>query len=138
MKTGQKNDVSMIEFASHGDDKGMLTVIEGDKSIPFSIKRLFYIYGTKEDVVRGNHANKQTDMVLIPISGSCTIETIDTNQEQNTFVLNDKNQGLLIPKMVWRRMFNFSNDAVLVVLCSEHYSPNEYINEYEEFIECNY
>lgn len=121
-------------FNELGDERGNLVVAEGNgKDIPFEIKRVFYMYGSDPDVVRGKHANRKTQFVLINVSGTSKVK-IDNGFETKIIELNKPNMGLLIPSMVWKDMYDFSKDSVLLVLASEHYNGEEYIRDYSEFL----
>ena len=120
----------LFEFRELGDDRGKLVVVEAQKDIPFAIKRIFYIYGTNPDAVRGQHANRRSDFVMINLSGSCTIRLYDENEEY-AVKLDRPNLGLDVPKLVWKDMYDFSPDAVLLTLSDEYYDPTEYIRKGE-------
>lgn len=122
-----------IKFNQLGDDRGHLVVVEGLKDVPFDIKRVFYIYGSDRDVVRGQHANRKTEFVLINVSGTSKVTT-DDGYEKITYNLDEPHMGVYIPEMVWKDMYDFSKDSVLLVLASEHYDGSEYMRDYEEFI----
>ena len=122
-----------IYFQTHGDNQGTLVAIEGCKDIPFPIKRVYYMYGTGEHVIRGRHAHKALQQVLICVHGSCRIR-IDDGEEQETVLLDQPDTGLYIPNAIWREMFDFSSDAVLMVLASEPYCESDYIRGYEDFL----
>ena len=122
----------LLNFPQLGDERGHLVVVEGNKDIPFEIKRIFYIYGSDKDVVRGQHANKLSEFVLINISGRCDV-FVDDGENQETIILDKPHQGIYLNKMVWKNMLNFSKDAILLVLSNEYYNSEEYIRDYEEF-----
>lgn len=124
----------MLEFKQLGDDRGHLVVIEGEKDIPFAIKRTFYIYGSDEKVVRGQHANRQTEFVLINVAGKSKVKVMDGEGNEAIFCLNRPHTGVYLPNMVWKDMYDFSEDSVLLCLASEHYDANEYIRSYDEFV----
>lgn len=124
----------LIRFVSHGDDRGQLIAIENKKNIPFDIKRIYYIYSTEENAHRGFHAHKSLDQVLICIHGSCTI-LMDDGQNKQEVVLNNPSEGLYLNNCIWREMYNFSKDAVLLVLASDYYNEEDYIREYSKFLE---
>ena len=127
-------DCRLIEFNELGDETGNLIVAEGGGTeVPFEIKRVFYIYGSDPDVVRGKHANKNTEFVLINVSGKSKVKVSDGFQE-HIYELNKPKMGLYLPKMVWKEMYDFSSDSVLLVLCSEHYDESEYIRDYDEYL----
>ncbi|OHD38163.1 MAG: dTDP-6-deoxy-3,4-keto-hexulose isomerase [Spirochaetes bacterium GWF1_31_7] len=118
--------IKLLDFPEKGDENGLLVAIQNGDNIPFNIKRLFYIYGTKQNIIRGNHANKISQFVLISISGSCKVKTFDGLNEQ-FFSLNKPSIGLYLDKMVWKEMYDFSKDCVLLVLTDTEYDPSEYI-----------
>ena len=123
----------ILNFADLGDERGKLVVIEGNQSIPFEIKRVFYIYGSDATVVRGQHANRESEFVLINVAGTSKVRI--TNGKEEIIVKLDKPMmGVYIPKMVWKDMYDFSADSVLLVLASTHYDGGEYIRSYENYI----
>lgn len=128
------NDVRMLEFPQHGDDRGRLVVIEGKQDIPFDIKRVFYIYGSDREVVRGQHANLRTQFVLINVAGTSKVKVKDGKGNEAIFCLNRPHTGIYLPQMVWKDMYDFSPDSVLLVLASEHYDAAEYIRNYDDFV----
>ena len=128
------NDVRMLEFPQHGDERGHLVVAEGKGDIPFDIKRVFYMYGSDGDVVRGRHANRRTEFVLINVAGQSKVRVEDGRGNEAVFSLNRPHTGIYLPTMTWKEMYDFSPDSVLLVLASEHYDGNEYIREYEAFV----
>lgn len=127
-----KDKCYLIDFQEFGDDRGKLVAIEGNKTIPFDIKRIFYIYGAESTAVRGQHANKESNFVLISISGKCKVRLFD-GIEELIVTLDKPNIGLYIPKMIWKDMYNFSEDAVLLCLASKTYDGNEYIRDFEKY-----
>ena len=128
------NDVRMLEFKEHGDERGYLVVVEGERDLPFKIQRLFYIYGSDSKVVRGQHANRNSEFVLINVAGTSKIKIKDGLGNEIIFCLNRPHTGVYLPAMVWKDMYDFSEDSVLLVLASEHYDPDEYIRDYDEFV----
>ncbi len=122
-----------IDFDEFGDERGKLVVIEGGKDIPFEIHRAFYIYGSDSDVIRGKHANRKSEFVLINISGKSKVK-VDNGKNAEVIELNKPHSGIYIPKMIWKDMYDFSTDSILLVLSSEHYDENEYIRDYDEFV----
>jgi dTDP-4-dehydrorhamnose 3,5-epimerase-like enzyme len=133
MKKTLKDRCPIIEFADLGDERGKLVVIEGNESIPFEIKRVFYIYGSDATVVRGQHANRQSEFVLINVAGTSKVRITD-GKEEIIVELNKPMMGVYIPRMVWKDMYDFSEDSVLLVLASTHYDGSEYIRDYEEYL----
>lgn len=128
------NKVRMLEFPQRGDSRGHLVIVEGGIDIPFEIKRAFYIYGSDSDVVRGRHANRNSEFVLINVAGTSKVKVKDGEGNEAVFYLNRPHTGIYIPTMVWKDMYDFSKDSVLLCLSSEHYNPNEYIRDYTEFV----
>ncbi len=123
----------IIEFQKHGDARGMLVALESNKEIPFEIKRVYYMYNTLPDVRRGFHAHKKLKQILICIHGSCAIH-LDDGFEKKEIVLNKPYEGLFLANEVWREMYDFSSDAVLMVLASDLYDESDYIRDYHTFI----
>ena len=127
-------DVRLLEFPQLGDERGELIVVEGSQDIPFEIKRVFYIYDSDSTVVRGQHANKKTEFVLVNVSGQCKVRVTDGRGTEEIFLLNAPHTGIYLPKLLWKDMYDFSADSVLLCLASEHYDPEEYIRDYEAFV----
>lgn len=127
--------VQMLEFQEKGDARGKLVIVEGMRDIPFDIKRIFYIYGSQKDVVRGQHANLRSEFVLINVAGKSKVKVKDGKGNEGIFSLNRPHTGVYLPNMVWKDMYDFSEDSVLLVLASEHYDAEEYIRDYDEFVE---
>ncbi len=123
----------LLNFPQRGDERGWLVVAEGNKDVPFEIKRIFYIYGTEPNVVRGQHANRNSEFVLVNVAGSCKVRTRNGRGDDQVFDLNQPNMGLYIPRMIWKDMYDFSQDSILLCLASESYNPHEYIRSYEEY-----
>lgn len=122
----------VLNFKDMGDERGKLVVVEGNQDIPFEIKRVFYIYGSDQDVMRGQHANRQSEFVLINVGGTSKVR-IDNGHSEAVIELNKPMMGLYIPTMVWKDMYDFSEDSILLVLASTHYDGTEYIRDYEEY-----
>ena len=110
-------------------------VVEGHQDIPFDIKRIFYIYGSDKEVVRGQHANRKSEFVLINVSGTSKVKVKDGKGNEAVYSLNRPHTGIYLPRLVWKDMYDFSEDSVLLVLASEHYDPEEYIRNYDEFVQ---
>ena len=126
--------IKILEFSDLGDERGNLVVVEGSGiDIPFSIKRVFCIYGSDAEVIRGRHANRKTEFVLINVSGKSKVK-VDNGYEQRIIDLDRPRMGLYLSAMVWKDMFEFSSDSVLLVLASEHYDAEEYIRNYDDFL----
>ncbi len=124
----------MLNFKQMGDERGQLVVIEQLKDVPFEIKRIFYIYGSDPDVVRGQHANRKTQFVLINLSGKSKVKTDDGKGNVQVFELNEPHIGVYLPTMIWKDMYDFSSDSVLLCVASETYDSNEYIRNFDEFV----
>jgi len=125
----------LIEFVDLGDERGNLVVIEGEgKDIPFDIKRVFYIYGSDSTVVRGQHANRETEFLLVNVSGTSKVR-VDNGVDSTIIELNRPRMGLYLSSMLWKDMYDFSEDSVLLVLASRHYDGTEYIRDYDAYIE---
>lgn len=127
------SEVKMIELKENGDERGKLVIVEGEKDVPFDIKRIFYIYGTQRDVIRGQHANRESEFYLINVAGTSKVKVYD-GKEEKVYNLDKPNLGIYLPKMVWKDMYDFSEDSVLLVLASEHYDSKEYIRDYDEYL----
>lgn len=124
---------SLLDFKIHGDERGSLVAIESGINIPFKVKRLFYIYGTTGNTVRGLHANRNSTMIFIPVSGSCKLKISDGVSEKH-FNLNNRGQGILLEKMTWKEIYDFSKDSILLVISDSYYNKDEYINDFEQFV----
>ena len=120
-------------FQPHGDERGQLVALEEFKDIPFKIKRVYYMYDTAEGIVRGYHAHKTLEQILICIHVSCKI-LLDNGKEKKIVPLEKPYEGLYVANNMWREMYDFSADAVLMVLASELYDENDYIRDYDEFL----
>ena len=119
-------------FQQHGDERGMLVALEEFKDIPLEIKRVYYLYDTKKEVRRGFHAHRSLEQILICIHGSCRV-LLDNGTEKKTVSLEKPYEGLYIANDIWREMYDFSSDAVLLVLASDFYREEDYIRDYEIF-----
>ncbi|WP_054180287.1 sugar 3,4-ketoisomerase [Trabulsiella odontotermitis] len=126
-------DLKIIPLQAHGDDRGSLIALEEEHNIPFEIKRVYYMFNTKEGVRRGFHAHKKLKQVAIAVRGSCRF-VLDDGKEKVEILLDNPAQGLLIDSCVWREMYDFSDDCVLMVLADSHYDENDYIRDYDQFL----
>jgi dTDP-4-dehydrorhamnose 3,5-epimerase-like enzyme len=131
---GAMSLIQLISFPPLGDDRGSLVALENQQSIPFDIKRVYYIFGTQPGVARGFHAHKRLKQVAVCVTGRCRMVLDDGNQREEVW-LDSATKGILIEDMVWREMHDFSEDCVLLVLASEHYDESDYIRDYTEFKE---
>ncbi len=123
----------MLQFNDLGDERGKLVVVEGARDIPFDIARVFYIYGSDATVVRGQHANRDSEFVLLNVAGTSKVKITDGTRTE-IVSLDTPMQGVYLPKMVWKEMYEFSPDSVLLVLASTHYDGKEYIRNYEDYL----
>ncbi|EFC71775.1 FdtA/QdtA family cupin domain-containing protein [Prevotella sp. oral taxon 299] len=124
----------IIELPRITDPRGNLTVAEANKNIPFDIKRVYWLYDVPGGECRGGHAHKHLQQILIAVSGSFHV-TLDNGKEKQTFLLNHPYQGLLIDTKTWRTLDDFSSGAVCVVLASDFYDENDYIYDYNDFLQ---
>lgn len=124
---------SVVEFSIIGDHDGNLVALEQGREIPFKIKRIYYIWGNQRDIIRGKHAHKELEQIVICLSGSCDFILNDgTNQE--TIHLDTPSKGLYISNNIWREFTNFSDDCVIMVIASNYYDESDYIRDYNEFL----
>ncbi|WGL27842.1 MULTISPECIES: sugar 3,4-ketoisomerase [Pectobacterium] len=124
--------IKIIQLQTHGDDRGALVALEQDKNIPFEIKRVYYLFKTKEGVRRGFHAHKSLKQIAIAVRGSCRF-LLDDGTEKVELLLDNPAQGLLIDSCIWREMYDFTDDCVLMVLADQIYDESDYIREYSKF-----
>lgn len=127
-------DIKLIPLQAHGDERGSLIALEEENNIPFEIKRVYYMFNTIEGVRRGLHAHRKLKQIAIAVRGSCRF-VLDDGRERVEILLDNPCQGLLIDSCIWREMYDFSKDCVLMVLADSHYDENDYIRKYEEFLE---
>ncbi len=128
-----KEKCTILHFDDLGDERGKLVVIEGEEAIPFKIERVFYIYDSDDTVVRGQHANRKSEFVLINVAGQSKVRMTD-GVEEYVVELNRPMMGVYIPSMIWKDMYDFSADSVLLVLANTHYDGEEYIRDYDEYL----
>lgn len=128
------NNFFLFTLPNHNDKRGMMCVGECGKELPFTISRIFYDYNNEvSSEHRGNHANKNSEFVFICLHGKCTIKVNDGFSEE-IFVMDDPKKALYTNKMVWKEMYDYSSDSVLLVLSNCKYDPNEYIRDFNEFL----
>lgn len=125
---------SLIKFRDITDKYGHLTPIESKKDIPFEVKRIYYISQVEKGVTRGFHSHKKLHQILICLNGSLKIRVRNPNEEE-VIELNNTSVGLYIGPLIWREMFDFSEGSVLLVLASEYYDEDDYIRNYDFYIE---
>lgn len=126
--------MTLEEFKSYTDSRGKLNVAQLDHlSQDFSIKRVFWITDVPEGTIRGEHANRECTELLVAVSGKVSLWLTDGSEEWN-ITLSDPNQGLYIPPMVWCKLYDFSSDATIVCMADKEYDPEQYINDYQQFL----
>lgn len=129
----QEMKVERFTAQQHGDTRGQLVALEENKEIPFQIKRVYYIYDTLDGVRRGFHAHKKLKQLLLCVHGSCKI-LLDDGTDKEIVTLKNPFEGIFIESNIWREMYDFSPDAVLLVLASEVYNEEDYIRDYNVFL----
>jgi len=127
-------EIKTYRFPPHGDERGQLVALEAMEDIPFQVKRVYYIYDTLPGVVRGKHAHRCLEQILVCVHGSCKV-ALEDGQERREILLDDPTLGLYISNDTWREMYDFSEGAVLLVLASEHYDEADYIRDYARFLD---
>lgn len=122
----------IIKIPNFGDERGKMSVLEADEALPFSPKRVFYIYDVPANQIRGQHANTKTKFVMVAIKGSVKV-TVSNGQEEESFILDNPSKGLFLDSNTWKTMSDFSNDSALLVIASAKYDKEEYITDFEMF-----
>lgn len=133
MKKNSVYDCSIVELDKHHHEKGNITVVENGVSVPFGIKRVYYLYDVPGGESRGGHAHKNLYQLIVAASGSFTV-TLDDGKVKRTFLLNRPYQALMVVPGIWRTLDDFSSGSVCLVLASECYTEEDYIRDYAEFI----
>ena len=133
MKKNSVYDCSIVELDKHHHEKGNITVVENGVSVPFGIKRVYYLYDVPGGESRGGHAHKDLYQLIVAASGSFTV-TLDDGKVKRTFLLNRPYQALMVVPGIWRTLDDFSSGSVCLVLASECYTEDDYIRNYDEFI----
>ncbi len=126
--------VQLLNLKKNSDPRGNLLAFENDQALPFIVKRIFIVDGVPENEVRGIHAHRECWQFLVAVAGSISVGFDDGSNSQE-LVLDRNDVGLLLPPLTYGRQFNFSPDAVLLVLASHSYDLNDYIDDYEEFLQ---
>lgn len=129
----KKINCKLINLKYFDDKNSTLIAIEKQVNCPFEVKRIFYIFDVPKNTIRGEHANLNSEFFFIALKGECKIK-IDNGKEQKNFILNNPKQGLYMDKMLWKQMYDFSKDCILLVLSNTLYDANEYIRDYNEFL----
>lgn len=123
----------VIDFLNCGDGRGQLASVESGITVPFEIKRVYYIYGTRPGVERGFHAHKTLQQVAVAVSGSCEM-VLDDGTSKTSYKMDSPQRGIYIHPGVWRVMCNFSDDCVLLVFADQVYDESDYIRDYKAFL----
>ena len=126
------DDAIVYSYKAFGDERGSLVPLECNGEIPFDVKRVFYIFDSDGDAMRGCHANEKSSFLLICVNGSVSVRLKDTTNSKD-IELNAPTKGLYIPRMLWKEMYEFSDEAVLLVFSDEHFDPDEYIEDFDEY-----
>jgi WxcM-like, C-terminal. len=124
--------INLLNFPKISDERGNLTYIQYFDHIPFEIKRVYWLYDVPSGQTRGGHAFKLQNEVVIALSGSFQVYLTDGTSEE-TYLLNRPNQGLYIPKMTWRQFRNFSTNTVVLIITSDLFNEEDYINDFSIF-----
>ena len=125
-----------IPDLAYDKENAIVLEIEGKKDIPFEIKRIFYIFGKGNvGLVRGKHANRKSEFVLFNVSGQSKVKVIDEKNREIIYELSRPQEAVYLPRMVWKEMYDFTEDSVLMVLTNEYYDPEEYIRNFDEFVD---
>ncbi len=125
-------NTKMLYFPMYNDKYGKLVPVEANGNVPFDVKRVYYIYEVMDGMRRGFHSHRDLQQALICIHGSVKI-LVKTPFEEDVVCLNNPQEALWIGPMVWREMYDFENDGVLLVLASEHYTEDDYIRDYQSY-----
>lgn len=126
-------DIKLLPLQKHGDERGSLIALEEGRNVPFTVRRVYYMFETKAGVRRGFHAHKTLKQLVVAVRGSCRF-LLDDGREQIELLLDHPAQGLLVESMIWREMYDFSEDCVLMVLADALYDEDDYIRDKDEFI----
>lgn len=125
--------IKTVNLKPLGDDRGSLVALESNKSVPFDIKRVYYIFETQQGVSRGFHAHQNLKQLAVCVTGSCRF-VLDDGQTRESIVLDSSTTGLIIEDLTWREMHDFTSDCVLMVLANQYYDESDYIRDYQEFL----
>lgn len=126
-------EIERIQLQKHGDSRGMLIALEQDRNVPFVIRRVYYLFATHDGVHRGRHAHRHLNQLAVAVRGSVTF-LLDDGSGPVEVVLDDPSHGLQLGSMVWRELYDFSEDCVLMVLADHLYDPADYITDYDAFL----
>lgn len=127
-------EITTFDFDVRGDQRGSLVAIEEQRDIPFVTRRIYYIFGTQPGVIRGLHAHRQLQQVMVCLHGHCQM-LLDDGRDKREVLMAGNNRGVLIDRRIWHQMYDFSPDCVLLVLADDYYDESDYIRDYLEFTE---
>lgn len=133
MNSSSVYDCTIIELDKHHHEKGNITVVENSATVPFEVKRSYYLYDVPGGKSRGGHAHRELSQLIVAASGSFSV-TLDDGNVKRTFLLNRPYQGLYIVPGIWRTLDDFSSGSVCLVLASYGYDETDYIRDYNDFI----
>jgi dTDP-4-dehydrorhamnose 3,5-epimerase-like enzyme len=125
--------IKTVNFDSLGDERGALVALEANRNVPFAIKRVYYISGTRPGIARGFHAHKKLRQLAVCVAGNCRF-VLDNGVKREEIILDCPTMGLIIEDLTWREMYDFSPDCVLMVLADQYYDESDYIRDYQEFL----
>lgn len=126
-------DIKLFPLQKRGDDRGSLIALEEGRNVPFTVRRVYYLFETKPGIRRGFHAHRDLKQLVVAVRGSCRF-LLDDGREQIELLLDNPAQGLLVESMIWREMYDFSEDCVLMVLASALYDESDYIRDKAQFM----
>ena len=124
--------VKLYDFPRMGDERGGLVAMDQTSGVPFDIKRVYYVLGTRPGVIRGLHAHKKLHQIAVCVAGSCRM-TLDDGVEREDVIMDSSKVAVDLPPMLWHEMHDFSIDCVLLVLASDYYDESDYIRDYIKF-----
>lgn len=134
MKPTTVYDCTMLELPKLENPAGNITPINSGINVPFEISRVYYLYDVPGGASRGGHAHKELEQLIVAASGSFDV-ILDDGLNKRTLHLNRPYYGLLLPRMIWRELVNFSSGAICLVLASRKYDPNDYMRNHQRFVE---
>ena len=126
--------ISIVKISNIEDKRGKISFFEFNKDINFSIKRVYYIHDVRENMKRGFHAHKNLKQLLVAINGSFDIDLF-IGKDKSTYKLDNCNEGIILEGIVWRELYNFSSDAICMCFASNEYDEDDYIKNFDEFLE---
>lgn len=133
MKMSTIDNCKIIKLNQLGDRRGHISVVENNNEIPFSVKRVYYLYDVPSGEKRGGHAHRNLEQLIVAVTGSFDV-IVDDGHTKNTFRLNRPNEGLYFPSGLWRDINNFSAGAICLVLASLPFDENDYMRNYKDYL----